>query len=41
MQVIAKTYPGLIHGFFGLGNLSAGSRAAVDDICADLKELLA
>ena len=40
VRVIAKTYPGLIHGFFGLGPFSQGARDAVDDICQDLKELL-
>jgi acetyl esterase len=40
-KVIAKTYPGLIHGFFGFGHISPGAQAAVDDILADFKELLA
>ena len=40
VTVIQKTYPGLIHGFFGLGPFSEGARKAVDDICADLKDLL-
>jgi acetyl esterase len=33
-------YPGLIHGFFGLGPFSDGAQQAVEQICADLKELL-
>jgi acetyl esterase len=33
-------YPGLIHGFFGLGPFSAAAQQAVEQICADLKELL-
>jgi acetyl esterase len=40
VQTIAKTYPGLIHGFFGLGPLSKAAQAAVEDICADFRELL-
>ena len=40
VRTIAKTYPGLIHGFFGLGHLSAGARSAVEDICRDFRELL-
>ena len=40
VPTIAKTYPGLIHGFFGLGPLSTGARNAVEDICRDFKDLL-
>ena len=41
VPTVVKRYPGLIHGFFGLGNLSPGAQAAVDDVLADFKELLA
>ncbi|MDX6217883.1 MAG: acetyl esterase [Frankiales bacterium] len=40
VTVRAKTYPGLIHGFFGLGHLSQGAALAIDEICQDFKELL-
>ncbi len=39
-RVIAKRYDGLIHGFFGLGHISAGAKDANLEICDDLKELL-
>lgn len=41
VPTVAKTYPGLIHGFFGMGPLSKAAQAAVEDICADFRELLA
>ena len=40
VETRAKTYPGLIHGFFGLGHLSPGAAQAIDEICQDFKELL-
>ena len=33
-------YPGMIHGFFGLGHVSQAAQAANVDLCAQLKELL-
>jgi acetyl esterase len=41
VPVVARRYGGLIHGFFGLNNLSEGAKRATLEICADLKELLA
>ena len=41
VRVIARRYPGLIHGFFGLGHISEGCRRATVELCADLKGLLA
>jgi acetyl esterase len=41
VRVIAKTYPGLIHGFFGFGHISPGAQAAIEDVLVDFKELLA
>ena len=40
VEVRATRFPGLIHGFFGLGHVSATCRAATTQLCADLKELL-
>jgi len=40
VRTVAKRYDGLIHGFFGLGHVSAGAAKAIDDICQDFKELL-
>jgi len=40
VQVIAHQYPGLIHGFFGLGHVSTTADSATGELCADLKELL-
>ena len=35
-----RRFDGLIHGFFGLGTFSEGARRAVEELCADFKELL-
>jgi acetyl esterase len=40
VEVVARRYDGLIHGFFGLGPVSPGSQAAALELCADLKALL-
>jgi acetyl esterase len=40
VETRATCYPGLIHGFFGLGPYSAAAATAVDAICQDFKELL-
>jgi acetyl esterase len=38
--VIARSYGGLIHGFFDLGALSPACAEAVREVCADLRGLL-
>ncbi len=40
VQVQVRRYDGMIHGFFGLGHVSAGAREANAELCADLKTLL-
>jgi acetyl esterase len=41
VEVALQRYDGLIHGFFGLGPVSPGSAAAVREITAALRDLLA
>ena len=41
VPVIKRRYDGLIHGFFDLGALSPTCAAAVSELCADLRGLLA
>lgn len=41
VEVIDHRYDGLIHGFLALGVISEAARAAVEEICADLRKLLA
>ena len=40
VAVRQTTYPGMIHGFFGLGLISPGAQQANEDICRQFKELL-
>ena len=40
VRVVQRRFPGLIHGFFGLGHVHAASEQAARQVCADLKELL-
>ena len=40
VKVIAREYAGMVHGFFGLGHVSAAADRAVSELCADLKALL-
>ena len=40
VPVVARRFDGLIHGFFGLGHVSAACDAAARRLCQDLKELL-
>lgn len=40
VDVLLRRYPGLIHGFFGMGELSAACAVAVHQLGNDLKELL-
>ena len=41
VRVVSHQYPGLIHGFFGLGPVSEAADRATGELCADLRELLA
>ena len=41
VHVVQHRYAGLVHGFFGLGPISPACAAAVAELCADLKALLA
>jgi len=36
-----RRYPGLIHGFISLGGVVRAARAAIDELCGDIRELLA
>jgi acetyl esterase len=40
VEVDAKCYPGMVHGFFDMGVLSAGAQAATDDAVARFRSLL-
>ena len=40
VRVVQHRYPGLIHGFFGLGPISPACAEAAAELCADLKALL-
>ena len=39
-QVRLRRYPSLIHGFLSLAGAVAAARAAVDELCRDIRELL-
>jgi acetyl esterase len=41
VPTVLREYPDLIHGFFGMGGVSAGADKAADELCQDLKALLA
>ncbi|HEY0630882.1 MAG TPA: alpha/beta hydrolase [Thermoleophilaceae bacterium] len=41
VKVIHRCFEGLVHGFFGLGPLSQAAQAAIDQICDDLRGVLA
>jgi acetyl esterase len=41
VAVVLRDYPGLIHGFFGMGSVSEASDRASDELCSDLGGLLA
>ena len=40
VEVESRCYDGMIHGFFDMGPLSAGARAATDDVIARFRSLL-
>jgi acetyl esterase len=41
VKVVHRCFEGLIHGFFGLGPFSTAAQAAIDQICDDLRGVLA
>jgi acetyl esterase len=40
VEVVHRRFDGLVHGFFALGPLSGAAGTAVEQVCADLRELL-
>jgi hypothetical protein len=38
---VLREYPDLIHGFFGMCSVSVSADKAADELCQDLKTLLA
>ena len=41
VRVLRRRYDGLVHGFFAMGPVSAAAKAAADEVCSDLREILA
>jgi acetyl esterase len=39
-EVRHRRYPSLVHGFLSLGGSVAAARAAIDELCGDIRELL-
>jgi acetyl esterase len=40
VPTVLREYPDLIHGFFGMGGVSASAGKAADELCRDLREML-
>jgi len=40
VPVVLREYPDLVHGFFGMGAISAGAERAADQLCRDLATTL-
>ena len=40
VPTVLREYPDLIHGFFGMGGVSASAERAADQLCHDLRTLL-
>jgi acetyl esterase len=40
VPTVLREYPDLIHGFFGMGGVSASAERAADELCRDLRTLL-
>ncbi len=40
VPTILREYPDLIHGFFGMGGISASAEKAADELSQDLRTLL-
>jgi len=41
VPTVLREYPNLVHGFFGMGGVSAGAERAAERLCQDLRALLA
>jgi acetyl esterase len=41
VRVLHRRFDGLVHGFFALGPLSAAAQSAIEQVCDDLREILA
>lgn len=41
VPVVLREYPDLVHGFFGMGTVSARAEHAADQLCRDLRAVLA
>ena len=39
MPTVLREYPDLVHGFFGMGGISASAEKAADQLCQDLRNL--
>jgi len=40
VPTVLREYPELVHGFFGMGAISAGAEKAADELCRDLRDLV-
>ena len=40
VPTVLREYPDLIHGFFGMGGVSASAEQAADELCRDLRNLV-
>jgi acetyl esterase len=40
VPTVLREYPDLIHGFFGMGGVSASAERAAEQLCRDLRALL-
>ena len=40
VPTVLREYPELVHGFFGMGAISAGAQKAADELCRDLRDLV-
>ena len=37
VPTVLREYPDLVHGFFGMGAISASAKKAADELCRDLR----
>ena len=40
VPTVLREYPDLVHGFFGMGAISASAEKAADELCRDLRNLV-
>jgi acetyl esterase/lipase len=40
VPTVLREYPELVHGFFGMGAISAGAEKAADELCRDLRDVV-